>query len=65
MDKVQEYLNQLRDFKWFSRCRDILVNASESVVQVTSWEEALKWTEHPVTNWCGIEAKKILYDTKY
>jgi hypothetical protein len=31
-------------------------------MQVHSWEEAFAWSEHPVTWWCNVEPKKMLYE---
>jgi hypothetical protein len=34
----------------------------ENARQVRGWSEAFDWTEHPVSQWCNVEATKALFE---
>lgn len=58
---VDTRLDELRQVKWFSSVGQALP-ANQQLKFVSSWNEAFQWTEDPVSWWCNVEGKKLLYE---
>jgi hypothetical protein len=59
-DEAFDLLNRLREASWFSRVGDPL-DSVVGIKAVNSWQDAFRWCAQPITRWCSVEAKNVLY----
>ena len=58
----EDYLKGLKGVEWFSSVGS-LVTSPIGTTPLSSWDEAFRWTENPVSWWCNVEGAKQLYET--
>jgi hypothetical protein len=62
MIKIEEYVDYLKTFDWFSLVgKDLPKGIYDGAVsRVSSWEEAVKWSKEQISFWCRIESGNLL-----
>ena len=59
LNKIEEFFSRLEGIEWFANVGEPYDRSG--IRCVDSWEDAYKWTNQPITEWCSFEAKNRIY----
>lgn len=59
LNEVEAYINQLKILDWFSNIGKPYDHPGMLIVN--SWDDAFKWSNQPITEWCSFEASIRIY----